>query len=117
MTRLILLVFTLSLAGCSRTVVRDRNVYESEVKLLSQVTKQASDLLAEEIGKQCVCSGSGFTTPWCQKSAETVIVSQVRVPWHTSMMLYLAGITDEKPGDVPAFPPVSSLCSTSTVAK
>lgn len=117
MTRLTPLLFALFLAGCTRTVVRDRSVYESEVKLLTQITKQASDLLAEEMGRQCTCEGARFASPWCQKSAETVLVSRVRVPWHADMMLYLAGISENNPGEVPAFPPVSSLCSTSTVAK
>lgn len=119
MKRLFLLVLLgLGLTACAPSVVRDKNVYESEVKLFSQISKQAGELLAAEMATKCVCEEKVFMDPWCEKSAQVVLVTQVRVPWHTDMMLYLGGISETHPGDEPAFPALSTLCAkTSTVTE
>jgi len=117
MTRslLLCLTFTLLVAGCAGQIVRDKTAYEMEVKLMSEFSGQQSELLTTWIGENCTCTEApAFSTPLCQKSAETVVVAKARVPWHAKMMMINAGLSEEEPGETPTPPKPTSLCPAST---
>jgi len=111
--RLLLSLGLFVLAGCSSSVVRNKDTYQMEVKLMSEFSRQQGDLLTTWIGEQCTCTPvptQAFSTPLCQKSAETVVLAQARVPWHAQMMLLNARIVDQDPGEAPTPPAPTSLC-------
>jgi len=110
--KLPLLLLTLTFTvGCASSIVRDKNAYEMEVKLMSAFSGQQSELLTTWISENCTCDEApAFSTPLCQKSAETVVVAQSRVPWHAQMMLLNAGISEDNPGETPTPPAPTTLC-------
>jgi len=117
MKHLILLLATLMLVlgieGCTKYVVRDTAVYQTELNQYdSWATKQAG-LLKQGMTRTefCTCTEGKFTDKWCSDSADFILTIESRAAWHKAMSLYLAGVTEERPPEAPpAIPPSSSLC-------
>lgn len=121
MKRLILsfsaLLVVLALAGCTKYVVRDTAVYQTELNQYDAwATKQAA-LLKGFLSEHCVCDAEKkFTTKPCADAADFVLTIEARAEWHKAMSLFLAGITEDRPPkDPPVIPPSSSLCPATPV--
>lgn len=114
MKRMLLIMLTLTgLVACGpEAVVRDSQVYQTEVAFMSQAALQQADLLEGFVKAYCICDSVGlFTTEPCRKAAKTALVVRSRVPWHEKMMLYNAGLLKERPENTPpVVPDTSTLC-------
>jgi len=110
-TILILGILSATVAGCTRYVVRDTEVYQAELNQYDAwATKQAS-LLKGFVTDTCLCAGDEFTTAECREAADFILTVEARAPWHKAMSLFLAGINDERPHqDPPKIPASSTLC-------
>lgn len=109
---------TLAFMGCTKYVVRDTVVYQTELNQYdSWATKQAA-LLKGFMTKACVCdTKKKFTTKECADSADFVLTIGARSAWHKAMSLFLAGITEKRPSkEAPPIPASSSLCPGATPA-
>lgn len=103
---LFLLVGLLSLAnGCGKYVVRNANVYVSEVAWTSAAMAQSA-ALHRETATERLAAGD---VDGCVKAAELALVLEVRAPWHAAMALHLAELGEE-PGDLPDIPDPATLC-------
>jgi predicted lipase len=99
-------------SGCTKYIVRDQTVYQTELNQYDAwATKQAS-LLKGFVQAHCVCNDAKeFTTPECVQSADFILTIEARHEWHKAMSLHLAGLTKERPSqDPPAIPANSTLC-------
>jgi hypothetical protein len=126
---LLLLTLSAGLAGCKKYVVRDAQVYQTEVSFTDKLVRSAADAIHSLWAGKCVCSGdkwvaapeSGVTDDKCAEAADVyLIVSSNRWAWHSAMSLVNAGwdpaelknlpegFTPETP---PEIPPLESLCS------
>ena len=107
---LILVAALLGLMSCTKYVVRDTVVYQTELNQYDNwATKQAA-LLKGFVGANCACDASKqFTTLSCSQAADYILTIEARAAWHKAMSLYLAGITETRPS---AEPPVISESST-----
>jgi len=106
------LLLVLALAGCTKYVVRDTAVYQTELNQYDAwATKQAA-LLKGFLTEHCTCDAEQkFTTKPCADAADFVLTIEARAEWHKAMSLFLAGITEDRPPkDPPVIPPSSSLC-------
>lgn len=96
------------------TVVRDDNVYRTELDFMEQTSMQPADKLVEWINAHCKCVDGAWAEPnadLCKKSAKLVQVIRARVPYHKAMMLYNGSITDKRPPkDPPAVPATTDIC-------
>lgn len=120
MRHLTLLLATMFLAtaftGCTKYVVRDQTVYQTELNQYDAwATKQAA-LLKGFMATSCTCDADKkFTTKECADAADFVLTIEARHEWHKAMSLYLAGITDDRPDKTPPeIPPSSTLCPAAT---
>lgn len=100
------------MTGCAKHVVRDANVYETELNQYDTWAVQQAALLKDFMSDSCECSDTGdFTTERCADAADYVLTIEARHEWHKKMSLYLAGISEKKPAkDPPAIPASSTLC-------
>jgi hypothetical protein len=97
----------LFVAGCFQGVVRDEFVYKNEVLFNEALATKQADSIYQFIASSCRCIDSGkglaFQNKECQRAATLVQLTRSRVPWHSKMMLHLAGIGEapsEKPPEV-----------------
>lgn len=110
------LVAAATLGGCKRgkVALRDAETYKNEVYLLQMAIEQDTELLAAHISDgSCSCDEDGaWNNEVCEASAFNVLVMTERLDWHVAMMMYLAGIEDENPGEEPPVDPadISKLC-------
>ena len=101
--------------ACATTVCREAPVYKTETKLLTEFSMQQSDLLTTWVSEHCTCDADQkFSTDLCAKSAQIATLAKSRVPWHADMMLFNAGLLEERPGDAPNPPSPSTLCPVAT---
>lgn len=113
-----ILFFVVSLflcAGCKKVVVRDANVYKAEIDFIDSASEEQVERGKALIAKECECAEVvgivGFTTTECQNLAETIVVLEARMKYHTAFMRYLGGLSDDRPPkDPPDVPDASSLC-------
>lgn len=106
------LFMVLALVGCTKHVVRDKVVYQTELNQYDAwATKQAA-LLKGFVAEHCTCDAAQkFTTKPCRDSADFILTIEARHEWHKAMSLHLAGITEERPPkDPPEIPASSTLC-------
>jgi hypothetical protein len=109
------LVMATSLVDCEcNTVVRDENVYRTELDFMEQTAVQPADKLVEWINLHCKCEEGKFIDPnaeLCGKSAKLVQLIKARVPYHKAMMLWNADLLKTRPPkDPPEVPAPTELC-------
>lgn len=112
MKRALALVILLVSVGCTKHIVRDTVVYQTELNQYDAwATKQAA-LLKGFVTVHCVCDAAKkFTTPECSQSADYILTIEARAAWHKEMSLFLAGITETRPSKTPpVIPENSTLC-------
>jgi len=110
----VLLVLVLSLFGCN-TVVRNKSVYREELNFIDAASDETVVNGKALIASMCECSEiegvKGFATVECQNLAETVLVVEARVKYHTNMMRFNSGLIEERPSeDPPEVPDTNTLC-------
>jgi len=113
---LVFLLLCLGLLGCSKVVVRDAKVYKQELGFIDAASEEVVDRSKLLIAQECTCESvgdvQGFSTEACHNLAETILVMEARIGYHTDMMRYLGEISKERPSrEPPEVPEVSSLCS------
>lgn len=111
----VLFVLVLSLLGCTKTVVRDAATYKEELNFFDAASEEAVTNGKALIASICECSEiegvKGFTTVECKDLAETVLVLEARVKYHTNMMRFNSGLIDERPPEEPpVVPDANTLC-------
>ena len=109
---IIMLLLLALLGGCTKHIVRDAVVYQTEINQYDAwATKQAA-LLKGFMASSCTCDAEQkFTTKECRESADFVLTIEARAAWHKGMALFLAGINETRPPEeLPVIPPSSSLC-------
>ena len=108
-----LVLIALALGGCTKHVVRDTVVYQTELNQYDAwATKQAA-LLRQGMARTefCTCVEGKFTDKWCADSADFSLTVEARHGWHKEMSLYLAGISEKRPPkDPPEIPASNTLC-------
>lgn len=107
----LLLVLGGFVTSCDENIIRDRQVYETELDFFEKVSIDEADLLNRMVQEHCTCVDGKFENLNCQESAEAVVVVRARLPWHKEMSRYNAGLTSTRPSEEPpAIPPATSLC-------
>ncbi len=92
-------------------VVRDGPTYRAEIDLMEQFSLQQADLLAGFVRDNCKCVKDDFPSQQCLKSAIVVLLVKRRIKWHKDMMLFNAGlIEDRPPKNPPDIPAPQTLC-------
>ena len=116
-TLMVLIVVLLVGGACTPKIVREENVYRNEVKFLQATAEQEADALSGFVAAHCECKtvdpngATGFVTKECLSAAKLVQVVRARIPYHVDMMLYLAGLKEERPPEVPPeVKPPEELC-------
>jgi hypothetical protein len=106
----LLVASTLMLTGCpNRYVVRDAEVYKTELNQYDSWATQQAALLRKFVDANCACTEAGkFPTKDCESSADWLLTVESRHEWHKAMSLYNAGITEERPPKDPPVIPASS---------
>ena len=106
------MLLALVATSCTKHIVRDTAVYQTELNQYDAwATKQAA-LLKGFVAQHCACDiNKKFIGPQCADSADFILTVEARAEWHKAMSLFLGGITEERPPkDPPIIPPSSSLC-------
>jgi hypothetical protein len=103
---------TVALGGCTKYIVRDTTVYQTELNQYDAWATQQAALLKGFMVKSCTCDADQkFTSKECADAADFVLTIEARHEWHKAMSLFLAGINEKRPAkDPPVIPPSSSLC-------
>jgi len=110
-TLFILVMAGTLMGGSCNSVVRDENVFRTELDFFEQTSKQPADRLAQWVSIACKCEGGKFTDKWCAETAKLVQVVRTRVPYHKAMALFNAGLLEKRPPkDPPKVPPATDLC-------
>jgi len=109
------LVFIATLVSCSKVVTRDARVYKAELEFFDAASDEVVERGKALIARKCKCgevSGvSGFIDAECRELAETVLVLESRVKYHTDLMRYLGSLSEERPpADPPEIQGPDSLC-------
>ena len=106
MRNMLMLVGTLFLMGCPhKTILRDAEVYRTEIAQYDSWATQQAAYLRKFITEHCECDeAGGFKDADCSKAADFVLVIEARHAWHLNMSLYNASLTDERPGELPKIP-------------
>ena len=105
-----LIVTPLIVLGC-HGVIRDEAVYKTEVKFMEAASIQEAESITQLVKTHCKCENGSFVNKDCEKAAKRALVVQSRVPWHVSMMMYNARLSDDRPAvDPPSVPTVTSMC-------
>ena len=100
------------LPGCTKYIVRDTVVYQTELNQYDAWATGQAALLRTFVTAQCLCDADGkFLDQKCSDSADYILTIESRAAWHKAMSLYLAGITEERPSEAPPeIPPSGTLC-------
>lgn len=114
---LIPLLFLVS-TGCTKHIVRDTVVYQTELNQYDAWATQQAALLKGFVTAHCVCDADKkFTAPECAQSADFILTVEARAAWHKSMSLFLAGISEDRPSEnPPEIPASSTLCPAAPAA-
>lgn len=99
---LILAAIVIALAACSGSVIRDRSTYTTEVSWNEAMHRASADELLRLAPTR--------TATECERLADLGLTLRARAPWHSSMALRLAGVTEDDPGPVPEIPSNTSIC-------
>lgn len=111
MRTLLLIVLAGMISGCPSSVVRNADVYQTELDFMEQAAIQPTDSLEKLLRLHCTCVNGKFENPECEDAAHKILVVRARVPWHKAMMLFNAGITNTRPDPVPpVIPAPETLC-------
>lgn len=116
MNRVALLLTSLALLtalpSCKRYVVRDAEVYNTELAWFQQAGEQTAELASEMVERGCTCDEDGyFEDPVCEELADNIVTIRARMAWHIEMARYNAGVTETRPPEEPPeIPPAESLC-------
>lgn len=109
-----LLVLSILVAGCSGTVLRDKDTYVAEVTFTDRMVQGGAGAVRDVLTHQCECQGgtwrstsANVTDRLCQDDADWWTVYAVRWGWHRDMMLYNGRLRDTRPPTAPALPPRS----------
>jgi hypothetical protein len=112
MVRIFLLAAVL--AGCSGTVLRDRDTYLTEVAFTDRLVREGAPATRDIVLRRCTCANgvwqsnsSWATDQLCQDYADWWTVYAVRWAWHRGMMLYNARLRETRPPTLPPLPPRS----------
>tara|TARA_B100001094_G_C18171826_1_gene795573 strand:+ start:329 stop:676 length:348 start_codon:yes stop_codon:yes gene_type:complete len=104
MRRSIAIGCTLLVLGCFQGVVRDEAVYRNEVLFNEALAMKQAVAIHQLIASACYCietdKGLVFSGRVCEDAAMLVQLTRARVPWHSQMMLHLAGL-EGHPGETP----------------
>jgi hypothetical protein len=99
------LLTTVLLTGCHQAAVRDANVYSAEIDFVDAAIREVAERGRLLIERQCQCVSvdgvKAFLQRECYEMAETVLVLEARMVYHTAFMRYLGGLSEDKPGDAP----------------
>ena len=87
------------LTGCTKYVIRERETYEAEVRFIERLSSETSTTLKDIVGKFCVCTDGQWSNRVCADAEVKQALFEQRLPYHTGMMLYLAGIEKREPAD------------------
>ena len=109
MKNLLLVVATVLVTGCAhKTVLRDAEVYRAEMAQYNSWATEQAAYLRQFITAHCVCDEAGqFVDQDCSRAADFVLTIEARHAWHLNMSLYNASLLEERPGEVPAIPPLA----------
>lgn len=99
--------------GCAKHVIRDPDVYQSEVEFLSDAGVEVAELLLSEALSQ---DDTDAGDAKCEELADVALVVLTRSPYHASMMLHLGNLGDD-PGEPPTIPTTEAVCSTRATAE
>ena len=110
-----ILIFLAALSfGCGGQVVRDADVYKTEVLFNQALAVNQASILKSFVEINCTCkevdAGLVFDTDDCKKAAKVIVLVESRIDWHTLMMLGLAGLGDMPTGKRPDIPNPNTLC-------
>ncbi len=112
----LLCCFALAVVGCSKPAIREATVYKAEIDFVDAATQEVVERGKAVLDTQCVCVEpvegiKTFKTQECSQLAETVLVLDARMKYHTDYMRFLGGVSDVRPeGDAPDVPDVGTLC-------
>jgi len=97
--------------ACVKVAVRDAAVYKAEVDFVAAASDEAVTNGKALLEASCACVDGRWTTDACGDMAETVVVLESRMGYHTKFMLFLGGVTKTRPPeDPPEIPESTSLC-------
>jgi len=115
--------------GCNKYVVRNHQVYQTEVEFTDKLVRSAADAIHTLWAGKCECNASakwsaapesGLTDEQCADAADVyLIVSSNRWAWHSAMSLVNAGWDPSEvknlpegfnPEAAPEIPSLDSLC-------
>ena len=101
-------------SGCQPTV-RDKAVYQAEIAFIEAAAEEQVERGIALIDAACKCEylmgERFFTTEECEDLADTILVIQYRLKYHTEFMRYLGGIHAKRPPkNPPKIPETNSLC-------
>lgn len=106
-----------AIIGCKPVAVRDSEMYKMEVDFIDAATEEMIENGKGLISEKCTCSDrkivgvDEFDSSECRSLAETIVVIEARMKYHTDLMRYLWGLSDARPPkEVPDIPDVGSLC-------
>lgn len=119
MRNLLILMGATFLMGCPhKTVLRDAEVYRTEIAQYDSWATQQAAYLRGFITEHCECDEAGnFKDDDCSKAADFVLVIEARHEWHLNMSLYNASLLDERPGELPAILPLTCPLPSSDEAR
>lgn len=109
---MLLVVITFWSCGPS---VRDSDVYSAEIEFVEAASEEQVERGIALIKATCRCESMmgqrGFTTVECRELAQTILVVQHRMNYHTAFMRYLGGISEDRPPkEPPEIPETFTLC-------
>lgn len=97
--------------GCTSHIVRGEETYKAELKLYDSWATKQSDLLKLYVRDSCVCEEKRFTSKECRDAADLILTVDARHDWHREMSLYLAGLRESRPPEIPPeIPSNETLC-------
>lgn len=108
------LILLFLVVGCKDVSVRNAEVYSQELDFIDAATLEHVERSKALMSIVCSCVWDGdilmFSEQECESLAETIVVLEARMQYHTNYMRYLGGLTDKQPGDAPSIPEPIELC-------
>lgn len=96
--------------GC-KAAVRDKGVYQAEIDFVRAASEESIDNAKAMLDEFCVCEDGEFMSSACEDMAETVAVMDARMSYHLDFMLFLGGVSEERPPkDPPEIAPAEEFC-------